>query len=71
MAQFANGHAAERKPMLSPECLEPFNRVPAVDDIMHFDLRRFKRLENDILSVLKGSLFSRRLMRASTSGLVM
>ena len=57
MAQFANGHATEGKPMLSPKGFEPFNRLPALDTIVPIALGCFKRLQNDILSVFKRPLF--------------
>lgn len=57
MAQLANGHAVEGEPVLPSECLEPFNRVMALDGIVPLAVRRFKRLQNDILGVLKRPSF--------------
>lgn len=57
MAQFPNGHAAEREPMFPSKGFEPFNRFPALDTIVPIALGRFKRLQNDILSVLKCPFF--------------
>ncbi len=57
MAQFPNGHAAEREPMFPSKGFEPFNRFPALDTIVPIALGRFKRHQNDILSVLKCPFF--------------
>src|SRR5262249_22706531 len=57
VAQLANSHASERKPVLLSKCLEPFNCRFALDGVLPLAFRRFQRLQNDILSVLERACF--------------
>lgn len=64
MAQLANGHAGEGEPMLSSKRLEPFNRLLPLDGMIPLALRRFERLQDNILSVLKRAFFEHLEARA-------